>query len=306
MKKAVLISLFLVLVTSLWAQSSEWTEYCRLQKMVRYEELSSDSAYSIYYKMDSIYSGIPSYLDLFSYLKIAIACNKQEKMKELAFRLIRWMCFDNRLFDNPKMEPLKQMEFWAELDSLAKMHCDKRQYTDYMRKLYEMQISDQQCRKPLHQPLNQEERDSVWQIIRQTDSLNLEQLKDLIELYGFPTWEKVGNHYAFCAWLIAQHAEPDFLQYYVEQMKKAVANDNASRSELAYMIDRDLMNRDLPQLYGTQSIGVYLEDNTLENRLWIVEDLEQLNDRRENMLLEPLDLSKIKVYDEKEMFRDGN
>lgn len=52
MKKAVLISLFLVLVTSLWAQSSEWTEYCRLQKMVRYEELSSDSAYSIYYKMD--------------------------------------------------------------------------------------------------------------------------------------------------------------------------------------------------------------------------------------------------------------
>jgi len=305
MKKAVLISLFLVLVTSLWAQTPEWTEYCRLQKIVRYEDLPSDSAYNIYYKMDSIYSAIPLYTDLFRYLEKAIECNKQEKMKELAFRLIRWKCFDNRLFDNPKMEPLKQMEFWAELDSLAKMHCDKRKYTDYMRKLYDLQMSDQQCRKLLHQPLNQEERDSVWQIISQTDSLNLEQLKDLIELYGFPTWEKVGDHYAFCAWLIAQHSEPNFLHYYVEQMKKAVANNNAGRSELAYMIDRDLMNRNLPQLYGTQIVSVYLEDNMPENRLWIVEDLEHLNDRRENMLLEPLNLSDIELYDEKELFR-GN
>ena len=69
MKKAVLTSLFLVLVTSLWAQTPEWTEYCRLQKIVRYEDLPSDSAYCIYYQMDSIYNGIPLYLDLFSYLE---------------------------------------------------------------------------------------------------------------------------------------------------------------------------------------------------------------------------------------------
>lgn len=303
MKKIALVLLFIFTVTSLWTQTPEWTEYCRLRELVRYQDVTSDSAYSVYYKMDSVYSGMPSYLDLYTYIKTAIKCNEQEKVKELAFRIIRWKCFDNRLFDNLEFEPLKRMEFWGTLDSLAKINCDKTEYTDYMRELHDLQVKDQQCRKLLRQQLTKEETDSVWQIIRKTDSLNLKQLKDLIELYGFPTWEKVGDYYAFCAWLIVQHSDPDFIHYYAEQMKKLVANDNASRSELAYMIDRDLMNRDLPQLYGTQSVGVYSEDNVLVNRLWPVDNMEHLNDRREHMLLEPLDLSEIELYDEKKLLK---
>ena len=61
---------------------------------------------------------------------------------------------------------------------------------------------------------------------------------------------------------------PEWVEYCrLEQMKKAVADNNANPANLAYMIDRDLMYRDLPQLYGTQYIGVYTDDNTMENLL---------------------------------------
>jgi hypothetical protein len=79
-------------------------------------------------------------------------------------------------------------------------------------------------------------------------------------------------------------------------------NHNDS-THLAYMIDRDLMNRGLPQLYGTQYIGVYTDNNTMENMLWPVENMEQLNARREHMLLAPMDTTGLKVYDENAIAR---
>ena len=55
------------------------------------------------------------------------------------------------------------------------------------------------------------------------------------------------------------------------------------------------------ELYGTQTIGVFVTDNYSEPRLWPVEDMEHLNDRREHMLLEPLDTTKLKMYDPQEL-----
>ena len=54
---------------------------------------------------------------------------------------------------------------------------------------------------------------------------------------------------------------------------------------------------------GTQYIGVYTDDNTMENMLWPVENMEQLNARREHMLLAPMDTTGIKIYDENAMAR---
>jgi hypothetical protein len=36
----------------------------------------------------------------------------------------------------------------------------------------------------------------------------------------------------------------------------------------------------------------------MENMLWPVENMEQLNARREHMLLAPMDTTGIKIYDE--------
>lgn len=132
------------------------------------------------------------------------------------------------------------------------------------------------------------------------DSMNLVQLKELISQYGFPTWENVGESYSFYAWLIAQHADPEFLHWYVQQYAIAVRNGNGNRKNLAYMIDRDLMNRNLPQLYGTQTTTFYHDDTHKDSGLWPIDDLDHLNDRREHMLIEPIDTTGVKIFDIKD------
>lgn len=284
-----------------FAQTPEWIEYCRMRKILQKDNPSADTAYAMYCKMDSIYNGIPIFSDVFDFLTVALNNNEQAKVKELAFRLVRWKCWDNNFFNKPELVSLKETDYWPKLDSLSHIYGDKSKYLEYQRALYLMQYSDQQCRRPLHEQHTKVEIDSIWKNINYTDSSNLAQLNELISLYGFPTWEKVGEVYAFYAWLIAQHSGSDYIHVFVEQLKTAVSDDNGRRKDLAYMIDRDLMGRDLPQLYGTQSIGVYVDDVHNEPRLWPVEDIEHLNDRREHMLLEPLDTTEIKIYDPKEL-----
>lgn len=297
MKVIVTLPLFAFSIIVGFAQTPEWVEYCQLKKTTQSELVTSDTIYKTYCVMDSIYNGIPLFTDLFQFLKAAIACDEQEKIKELAFRIVRWKCWDCRLFEQPDLVWIKQKDYWPQLDTLSLLNCKKSNFTDYMRELYMLKLSDQQCRKSLHDALSKEEVDSVWTIIHFTDSQNLEKLKDLINHYGFPTWEKVGYDYALCAWIIAQHADSAFLHEYVEQLKKAVANDNANPKNLAYMIDRDLMNQNLPQLYGTQSIAMLNSDGVMEDMLWPVENIDQLNARREHMLLAPMDTVGVKIYD---------
>lgn len=297
MKKLCLIIAINNLALFLFAQTPEWEAYCKLRDIVGHETLQADSAFNLYYTMDSIYNGIPFFTDLYDYLETSIAVGNQEKTKELAFRLVQWKCWDNRFFDQQNLEIIKQTDYWPRLDSLSRNYGNKIIHTDYIKKLYSMKERDQQYRGLLRNKLTKEETDSLWAVIHHTDSVNLQQLKELIEVYGFPTWEKVGYHFAFCAWLVAQHADSIFISQYVEYLRKAVANNNANPSNLAYMIDRDLMNKNLPQLYGTQFIGVYNDNNTLENMLWPVENMERLNTRRERMLLAPMDITKFKIYD---------
>ena len=308
MKNIIRISLAIIatiiVANGVFAQTPEWVEYCRLRDEINHNDsLSQEAIFRMYCRMDSIYNGIPAYSDLSGFLKIAVVCNEQEKMKELAFRIVRWKGWDSRLFNQPEFSAVKQTDYWPKLDSLSCMTDEKQIYNDHIKKLYDMYVSDQQCRRALREDLTPEERDSIWKSIHQIDYQNLTQLKKLMDEIGFPSWEKVGYQYALCAWLIAQHADAEFLHEYVEQMKIAVADNNANPANLAYMIDRDLMNRGLPQLYGTQYIGVYTDDNTMENMLWPVENMEQLNARREHMLLAPMDTTGIKIYDENAMAR---
>jgi hypothetical protein len=64
----------------------------------------------------------------------------------------------------------------------------------------------------------------------------------------------VGDEGAHTAWLLAQHADRDrvFQQRCLALLERAVADGEASPSDLAYLTDRVLLARGEPQLYGTQ------------------------------------------------------
>lgn len=111
------------------------------------------------------------------------------------------------------------------------------------------------------------------------DSTNTATLKDLIAKYGFPSWKLVGKQGAFNAWLIAQHSDKQFLAWYLKQYRKAVENNDADKSCLALMEDRNRTNEGRPQLYGSQLIG---------QEFFPIGNPKELDLRRESMGLCPI------------------
>ena len=86
------------------------------------------------------------------------------------------------------------------------------------------------------------------------DVARTERLKEIIDEFGWPTFDLVGEDGEDAAWAIAQHSDldPAFQAHALEVLRDAVAVGQASPGNLAYLEDRVLVGRGEPQLYGTQ------------------------------------------------------
>ena len=141
--------------------------------------------------------------------------------------------------------------------------------------------ADQEARHLLKSDMDQA---SAWRIIHEVDSANLIALEQLIVERGFPTLSKLGYKCCDHAALIAQHSPPDYLHWFLEQAQVAADSGDFIRSWIAYMTDRDLDHQNKPQLYGTQ--GLTRDGLT---GMYLIKDIEHLNERRRNMDLEPIE-----------------
>lgn len=151
----------------------------------------------------------------------------------------------------------------------------------YCEQLKAMCDEDQRLRHML--PRDGAWPDSLRQEIHKTDALNIVRLKELIAQYGFPTYDNVGHQGVVNASLLAQHSEPEFLHWFLEQAKPAADNGLFDLSWIAYMTDRDLIHQGKPQLYGTQLTtidGITAFDP--------IEEIEHLDERRASMGLGPI------------------
>ena len=151
----------------------------------------------------------------------------------------------------------------------------------YLERLQVMSDADQNARKMLGNELN---NDSIWRVIHAVDSVNLIELKQLIDERGFPTLSNVGYKGCDLASLIAQHQPPEFLHWYLEQAQAAADSGDFDLTWIAYMTDRDLNHQGKPQLYGTQFHG---QDGI--TALYPIEDIEHLAERRERVHLGPIE-----------------
>lgn len=83
--------------------------------------------------------------------------------------------------------------------------------------------------------------------------------------------------------ILHQDNEIDFQKKCLELLKISVKENESSKQNLAYLIDRVKKNEKFPQTYGTQF--------SFENgkyKLYPVEDIENLDARRQEMGLCPL------------------
>ncbi|MFE9661340.1 DUF6624 domain-containing protein [Streptomyces sp. NPDC005955] len=85
-----------------------------------------------------------------------------------------------------------------------------------------------------------------------------DRLGEIMDEYGWPTSELVGEEAARAAWLIAQHADRqlDVQRRALALMRQAVSAGAAGPRELAFLLDRTLVNEGREQVYGTQIAGV--------------------------------------------------
>lgn len=145
--------------------------------------------------------------------------------------------------------------------------------------LLRREVLDQDIRKrataagnPLPKDLSEE-----WQRI---DQDNTEWMKTVLARYGWPGKSLVGDDGSKAAWLFVQHADRDkpFQKDAIKLLEVAAAKGEASGQDLAYLVDRILVNEGNPQRYGTQYHEV---DGKLVPQP--IEDAKHVDDRRESV-----------------------
>ncbi|UXR64201.1 hypothetical protein EZJ49_14130 [Bdellovibrio bacteriovorus] len=116
---------------------------------------------------------------------------------------------------------------------------------------------------------------------------NAQKLKELIEKNGFPTIALVGEEACTAALRIILHAIswPEFMRAQEEVLLELVKTNQVPKSYVAFLVDRIRFYEGRKQIYGTNAD--WDENGIL--RISDVEDEENLNTRRADIGLEPLE-----------------
>ena len=287
-KRIILLAALVVSSFVANAQSEQWKAYLAIRDQSR-ADMTPCEKMEVYVRMDSLFGGyIPVRQQEMNYMEAALQCGDTATFKRLAFRVVRWKGWNPLVFyyvDQYRF--LKDCDWWPELDSIQRAVHSRKDYS-YAETLHQMQQEDQAARRAFRNPsLTPADEDSLGRRMRDVDSANLVKLKWLIDTLGFPTWDRVCSYGSADAWLVAQHMHPWFQYDYVKQLRQAVADTNADPSNLAYLEDRLRTGRGLPQLYGTQFTSTSENNRTV----WQcpVADIKNVNLRREQMLMSPLE-----------------
>ncbi len=118
-----------------------------------------------------------------------------------------------------------------------------------------------------------------------TDRLHTARMEEIVQQYGWPTYELVGRSASNAAWLLVQHADrnPLFQAECLPLLKEGVDNDQASAYCYAYLYDRVSVAFGRKQLYATQSST---NNGLLKGEFYPLEDESNVQIRREEMGIE--------------------
>ena len=129
--------------------------------------------------------------------------------------------------------------------------------------------------------------------VKSVDKRNLLLMKEIINVYGWPTISLVGERVSNLAWLLVQHADSDisFQKKCLSLMKRYLKKNEVIKSNVAYLTDRVRVSEGRKQIYGTQ---FYTNpNNNLQPRpIW---DIKSINKRRSRIGLEPFSIYKRSV-----------
>jgi hypothetical protein len=117
------------------------------------------------------------------------------------------------------------------------------------------------------------------------DSLNLIQIDDILNNYGWLSAIDVGDTASMTIFLVIQHSNLANRLKYLPVMRDAVKKGKAKAKHLALLEDRVALEQGKKQIYGSQ-IGFNIIDST--NYVLPLEDPENVDKRRSAVGLEPI------------------
>lgn len=124
-----------------------------------------------------------------------------------------------------------------------------------------------------------------WKIINEKDSLNLIEVKKILDTYGWAGPDVVGGRGSTTLFLVIQHADQATQEKYLPMMREAVKNGKAQGSSLALLEDRVALRQGKKQIYGSQ-IG--RDQKTKAYYVSPLEDPDNVDKRRAEVGLPPL------------------
>jgi hypothetical protein len=119
----------------------------------------------------------------------------------------------------------------------------------------------------------------------QLDEANGRRLEEIVDEYGWPTFDLVGEEASRGAQVILQHGSLDRKKRLLPELEKAVSNDQALASDLAMVQDSIRVADGQNQIYGTALVN----GPGGEMMLHPIEDPGRVDERRESVGLPPLE-----------------
>lgn len=133
----------------------------------------------------------------------------------------------------------------------------------------------------------QEEID-LWKKQFVVDSINMERVEKIIEKYGYPGKELVGDELkTVCAFVIIHN--PKKQENYLKMLWTESKKGNIDKKEVAILEDRIRMLKGEDQLYGTamkfDSIGIDKKSGAMITKtvIWKIKNLKNIDKKREKL-----------------------
>jgi hypothetical protein len=96
--------------------------------------------------------------------------------------------------------------------------------------------------------------DSIYAVAMRIDSMNMIRLVPILEKYGYPSVDVVGNDFTAITTplVVLQHADLKYQKKYYRLVKKAASTGDIPMFSYAFITDQILVAMGKKQLYGTQ------------------------------------------------------
>jgi len=201
----------------------------------------------------------------------------------------------DKLTNEKALSVLHGHKDWAEIKNTIKQNQiaeNKKlgKYKDIKPRLEEILVLDQMYRTNYMETWQKfgdksPEMISLGQKMIKQDQTNLKYVSEILDKYGWISYDTIGFKAHQTLFLVIQHADSTTQEKYLPLLKQAVKDNRAFAHDLALLEDRVLIKRGSKQIYGSQ-----IQCDSTGKNCWIlpIEDEINVDKRRAEVGLQPL------------------